>query len=221
MVKLARVHYKNRHIEPVWHVQAALLITILLQLFLNGDLTIGPNALIVGIELALLILLIFIQPKTRAAVTRLRRSIAISLIALISLANLGSLALVIRDLFGGSIIDGKHLILSALAIYITNIIIFGLWYWELDSNGVQGQSTDVAPIDFLFPQMTVPDSKAASGWAPTFFDYLYLSVTNGTAFGTNDSAPLTHRAKFLMTLQSLISIVIIALVITRGVSILG
>lgn len=221
MIKLARVHYKNRHIEPVWHVQAALLLTIVLQLFLNSDLTVGPNMLIVGLELGMLALLAVIQPKQQKVVNHLRRTLAVLLIALVSLANLGSLALVIYDLFNGSVIDGKHLILSALAIYITNIIIFGLWYWELDSDGVQGQSTDIAPVDFLFPQMYASDKTLARQWSPTFFDYLYISIANGTAFGTNDAAPLTHRAKLLMTIQSFISIAVVALVITRAVSILA
>lgn len=221
MVKLAHMHHKNHHLEPVWHVQAALLVAIILQLFLNSDLTVGPNGLVVGIELGMLALLALIQPSKQEVVSHLRRTLAILLIAMITLANLGSLSLVIYDLFHGSIIDGKHLVLSALAIYITNIIIFGLWYWELDSDGVQGQSTDILPMDFLFPQNTVPSHKNVRGWSPTFFDYLYISITNGTAFSTNDTAPLTHRAKLLMTLQSFISIAVVALVITRAVSILA
>lgn len=221
MFKLARIHRRNQPVEPVWHIQAALLVAIALQFLLDNDLTVGHKYAIAGFEVLLVFLLALIKPNEKPATARIRRTMAIALIALISLANLTSLGLVINDLFHGGIVTGKDLILSALAIYVTNIIIFGLWYWELDSDGVQGQSADVEPIDFLFPQMTVPGSKAGKNWSPSFFDYLYVSITNGTAFGTNDTSPLTHRAKVLMTIQSLISIVIIALVVTRAVSIIG
>ncbi len=221
MHKLARVHRHSKHFEPVWHVQSVLLVAIALQFVLDDRLAIGHQYTVAGLEISLILLLAFIRPREKRFITRIRRTIAIGLIALVSIANLSSLALVINDLFHAGAVDGKDLILSALAIYVTNIIIFGLWYWELDSDGVQGQSADVLPIDFLFPQMTVPNSKAAKDWSPTFFDYLYISITNGTAFGTNDTAPLTHRAKLLMSIQSIISIIIVALVVTRAVSILA
>lgn len=222
MIKLARVHYKNRQIEPAWHVQAAVLAAIGLQLALDSSLTIGPKPLIIGFEVLLFIVLALINPKRKPGVTNLRHTAAVLLIGLVSLANFSSLVLVIYNLFGHVFdVEGTDLLISAISIYATNIIIFGLWYWELDSDGVQGQSVEIEPIDFLFPQMTVAGSKAAREWMPTFFDYLYLSVTNGTAFSTNDTAPLTHRAKLLMTIQSLISIAVVALVITRAVSILA
>lgn len=202
-------------------MQAALLVAVLLQLVLNNSLVLGPKFVIVGLEIALIGLLVVIHPKERSAIIHLRRSVAIILIALVSLANLTSLGLVVSDLFHNSIIDGRDLILSAIAIYVTNIIIFGIWYWELDSDGTQGQSTDIPPIDFLFPQMTIPGSKAAQGWSPSFFDYLYISVTNATAFSPNDTQPLTHRAKLLMSAQAVISLVTVALVVTRAVSILA
>jgi hypothetical protein len=109
-----------------------------------------------------------------------------------------------------------------VAIFLTNIIVFGLWYWELDSNGIQGQSTKVRPVDFLFPQMTPGEHVVERGlWVPTFFDYLYISITNATAFSPTDSQPLSHRAKLLMASQSLISLITVALVAARAVSILS
>ncbi len=222
MVKLAHVHYKNRHVEPVWHIQAAVLAAIVLQLLLDSRLTVGPKPVVIGLELALFVALAFLRPDGKRTVGHIRRTAAVLLIGMVSLANFTSLSLVVFNLFNHTIdIAGTDLLISAVSIYVTNIIIFGLWYWELDSDGVQGQSADVAPIDFLFPQMTVANNKAMQNWSPTFFDYLYISITNGTAFGTNDSAALTHRAKVLMTTQSFISIIVVALVITRGVSILA
>ena len=217
-MKLAHVHAKPRQLEPVWHVQAAVLAAILLQIALNNKLSIGPKYIIGVIEVFLLVSLAILGARAKS----LRHSLAAILIGVISFANIASLVLVIHSLFGGGRVNGKDLILSGMVIYFTNIIIFGLWYWELDSSGVQGQSTDVAPVDFLFPQMRQPaDDPIRTNWQPTFFDYVYISITNAVAFSPNDTVPLTHRAKFLMTLQSLISVITVALVVTRAVTILA
>lgn len=221
MVKLAGLHKKNQHIEPIWHVQLAVLATIVLQLVLDSHLTVGPKPIIIGAELLLFFALALINPNLSKGAIKIRHTAAILLIALVSIANFSSLVLVLYNLFGHiEDVQGVDLLLSALSIYITNIIIFGLWYWELDSDGINGQSVDIEPIDFLFPQMTM-GGRAAKNWSPTFFDYLYLSITNGTAFSTTDTAPLTHRAKTLMTVQSFISIAVVVLVVSRAISILG
>ena len=220
-MKLASVHYKNK-IEPIWHVQLAVLLAIGMQIILNHDLTIGPKYLIALFEVFLLFSLAVIKPKDKPGNRGLRHTLALLLIAVVSVANLLSLILVIHGLLIGNATSGRSLIGSAVVIYITNIVIFGLWYWELDSDGVQNQSPKVRPIDFLFPQMRLPaDSPIEKNWTPSFFDYVYISVTNAVAFSPNDTVPLTHRAKLLMTLQSLISVVTVALVVTRAVTILA
>ncbi len=219
-MKLAHIHHRKQ-LEPVWHVQLAVLAAIALQLALANELNFGPKYLIAGFELVLMVLLVA-APKTGDAAWRLKRGAAILLIALVSLANIASLILVVYSLFAGSTASGRQLIASGMAIYFTNIIVFGLWYWEMDSGGVQGQSPDVAPMDFLFPQMTPGEHVIEPGqWAPTFFDYFYISITNATAFSPTDCYPLTHRAKALMSVQSLISLITVALVAARAVSILG
>lgn len=211
------MHHADKN-EPVWHVQLAVLVAIVLQLLLSNKLVIVSRYLIVGLEVLLLLALALFGPFKKQVSSQLRRTLAVILIAIISLSNITSLILVIDSLFTKGDVTGKQLIISGLAIYLTNIIIFGLWYWELDSSGVQGQSTDVKPVDFLFPQMSM---KEAAHWNPTFFDYLYVSVTNATAFSPTDTLPLTHRAKALMTLQSITSLLTIALVAARAVNILG
>ncbi len=144
------------------------------------------------------------------------------LIALITFANISSLGLVIRYLVGGTHhLAGKDLILSAVAIYITNIIIFGLWYWELDGGGPGGRGAHRPPVDFLFPQMTASrETTKVDNWSPTFFEYLYVSFTNATAFSPTDAMPLTHRAKLLMTVQATTSLATVAIVAARAVDIL-
>jgi hypothetical protein len=220
-MKLARLHHLAKS-EPYWHVQLAVLVAIALQLGLSERLTVGPKYIIAGFEILLVIALAIAVRRSHRVILRMRRILAIALIALISFANIASLVLVIKDLFDSKQISGKELIISGLAIYLTNIIIFGLWYWELDNGGSQGQSIDTSPVDFLFPQMTVSENVyLIRNWNPTFADYLYVSITNASAFSPTDTMPLTHRAKSLMGLQSTVSLITIALVAARAVNILN
>jgi len=220
-MKLARLH-QHANKEPYWHVHVAVVVAIALQLALNNKLTVGPKYVIAGFESLLLVALVVFAPHKHPVIAHLRRTLAVMLIALISVANITSLILVVDSLFGSKQVSGKELIVSGLAIYLTNIIIFGLWYWELDSNGNQGQDVEVTPVDFLFPQMVNgADIAAGKGWTPTFFDYLYVSITNASAFSPTDTLPLTHRAKFLMSLQSTTSLITVALVAARAVNILA
>jgi|SRR3989344_4458409 len=213
-MKLAHLHHKTK-IEPVWHVQLAVLVAIGLQITLNNSLTPGPKYIVAGFEVLLLIALAVIKPGERSATLRLRRSMAVALIALISIVNIGSLVIIIDTLFNGGDVTGRQLIISAVTIYLTNIIMFGLWYWELD-NVEQDQR------DFLFPQMSAKETATMQpGWQPAFFDYLYVSLTNATAWSPTDTNPLTPRAKLLMGAQSLTSLTTVVLVTARAVAILG
>src|ERR1700722_15680338 len=139
-MKLARLH-KLANTEPYWHVHLAVLCAVSLQFTLNDKLTVGPKYVIAGFEILLVLLLAVFSKRSHKVIVHLRRSLAIILLALISAANITSLVLIVHDLFGGKQVSGKQLIVSGLSIYLTNIIIFGLWYWELDSTGSQGQDS--------------------------------------------------------------------------------
>lgn len=215
-MKLAHLHRKSSQLsEPIWHVQLAVLAAIGLQLSLSSNLTFGPKFIIAGFEVLLLLALTVLGTGERPVVMHVRRSLAISLIALISIVNIGSLSIVLSALFSGGHITGRELLVSSVAIYLTNIIMFGLWYWELDNDRLKQQ-------DFLFPQMTAGSAITGQpGWKPAFFDYLYISITNASAFSPTDSLPLTHRAKLLMSSQSVVSLVTVVLVTARAVNILA
>ncbi len=206
-MQLSDLHRKVNHTEAGWHIIVALFIAIGLEFVLSNALTFGAKYAVAGLEVTL-VLLLTVFPLHAA----LKRIFAILLLALISLANLASLGMVIAALFGGLHVDGHELLISSTAIYLTNIIVFGLWYWELDN-------THQTIPDFLFPQQSSP--KGERGWSPTFFDYLYISLTNATAFSPTDAMPLTHRAKLLMAIQAVVSLVTVALVVARAVNILS
>ncbi len=208
VMQLSHLHRKDINAkEPRWHIILAIFIAIGLGLILSDKLTFNLKYVVAGLEFLLIILLIVVPFKPVA-----KRLFAILLLALISAFNLISLVVVISALFGGLHIDGRELLISSVAIYLTNIIVFGLWYWELDN-------TRLSTADFLFAQQT--NQKVDPGWKPTFFDYLYISITNATAFSPTDTMPLTHRAKLLMSVQSIVSLVTVALVVARAVNILS
>ncbi len=209
--------------QPLWHVELAVLAAIGLQVVISPHLSLGPKYFIAAMELLLLVGLRLTTPATNGTVgSEVRRLVGLSLTALVSFSNIVSLLLVCDGLVrGNAALDGKQLLLSALAIYITNIILFGLWYWQLDGGGPGGRGTHRPPVDFLFPQMNTPvEVTEEPDWQPTFFDYVYVSLTNATAFSPTDAMPLTHRAKLLMSVQSLVSLATVALVAARAVNIL-
>jgi uncharacterized membrane protein len=212
MRRLAHIHHKtNKFNEPLWHVQVAILVVVFLQLILDSRLSFGPKYLLAGIELFLLFTLMIVAQS--AVSLKLRRTFAILLIALVTIGNFVSLLLVIASLLNDSqAFSGTGLLVSAFSIFITNIIVFGLWYWEMDF-----RRSDT-PQDFLFPQ---DNMKKEIEWSPSFIDYLYLAFVNGTSFSGTDSVALTPRAKSLMAIQALISLVIVVLVTARAVSIIS
>jgi len=202
------------------YAQVGLLLAIVLQLSLDKSLVVGPKYVIAGLELLLVFGIGITVPLKHSFGERLRRDFSFVLIGMISLANAASMVLVANDLIKGSDIHGRPLLFSAFAIFLTNIIIFSLWYWELDSPGLTGiHKHDSAP-KFQFPQMTFK-VKETKGWEPSYFDYLYVSITNSTAFSPTDSMPMTHGAKFLMGSQAFISLLTVVLVTARAVNILG
>lgn len=213
---------KYRQHEPVWHVQLAVLAAIVLQLFLPDRFVFGSRYLLIGIEALLLVAMSFTTPKERIFRSIGRRINVFLLIFLTSAANAYSLIEITRQLLqNGQITRGRDLILTTLNIFLTNIIIFALWYWEMDGGGPgHRQAAAKHEHDFLFPQNQHEDYRHPD-WSPTFVDYFYVSSTNAMTFGPADTKPLSRRAKMLMLMQATISLLAIALVAARAISILG
>jgi uncharacterized membrane protein len=207
-------------LEATWPATLAVLAAIALYVTLPDSLVLGPVWIVPALEGAILIPLTLIRPHRHASESGRTRMAAIVLIAIANLGNVASLALLIHLLVGGLHISGRTLVFSAIQIYLTNVLIFGLWYWEIDGGGPAARLARRSPYrDFLFPQMNATE-QAPPGWRPEFIDYLYVSLTNATAFSPTDTMPLTRKVKLLMGIQCVASLLIVALVAGRAVNIL-
>ncbi len=199
----------------------AAAVAIGLQVALPNQLTLMSRFLLPTIEAALLVALVSLNPGRMDRISRPVRTLGLALIAVASLANAYSAGLLIDEL-----VQGTHgyaplpLLSTGAGIYLTNIIVFALWYFELDRGGPAARACGLKDHpDFLFAQMTAPD-VADPQWEPQFADYLYVSFTNATAFSPTDTLPLTRWAKMIMMLQSAVSLVTVALIVARAVNIL-
>jgi uncharacterized membrane protein len=207
--------------EPFWPAQATVLTAIALQLLLPARLTVGPTWLIPALEGALLIGMFMATPRQLEHEHRVRRQVALGLTAFVSVANIYSLVALTHLLLHGHVNNGRELIFSGVLIWLTNFLIFALWYWETDRGGPGRRAAGHdGPPDFLFPQMS-DDRIEPLHWRPRFIDYLYVSLTNATAFSPTDTMPLTATAKSIMGLQSMVSLITIGLIVSRAVNILS
>ncbi len=207
-------------LEARWPAALAIVAAVVLYVPLPDVLVLGPRWPFPVLEGAILVPLMVARPHRHAGESGKGRIAAIVLISLANIANVLSLGLLLHTVIAGVHISGRTLIFSAIQIYLTNVIIFGLWYWELDGGGPAARLAARSPYpDFLFPQMNAKHI-APAGWRPTFLDYLYVSLTNATAFSPTDTMPLTRKAKSLMGVQCLASLLTVALVAGRAVNIL-
>jgi hypothetical protein len=210
----------------------ATLVAIALYALLPDGLLVGPRFVIPALGTVLLVALVAVNPWRLTEQSRVSRTASLALVALMGVANAVSLVLLLRALLASEVEDGRTLLMAALQVWLTNVIVFGLAYWELDRGGpvvrTQQPRERFRPADFRFSQDENDDavlevavgSSETSGWVPTLVDYLYVSLTNSTAFSPTDTMPLTPRAKVLMGLECTSALLVSVLVISRGVSIL-
>jgi uncharacterized membrane protein len=206
--------------DPFWPAQISVLATIALDLDLPSKLTLQPGWILPALEGVLLLGLLAITPW-QAGIQRQRRAVALTLIGVVSAANLVSLGLLVHYLLHTGHIKGIDLIRAGAEIWVTNVLLFAVWYWELDRGGPLARKLEECPApDFLFPQMT-EERLGRWHWRANYVDYLYVSFTNATAFSPTDTMPLSSMAKMLMLVQSLTSLVTLGLVVARAVNILA
>lgn len=200
----------------------AILVAIGFQLVLPDKVIggLGPRWLLPALEGGSALAILIVNPNHTKKDAGQARLASLAIIALINVANIVSLAeLVGRLVSGHAHAGGRSLIYASVPIWLTNVVVFALWYWELDRGGPAARlDPGHRNPDFLFPQMSTPE--VAPGWTPTFLDYLYTSFTNATAFSPTDTMPLTPTAKMLMLVQSLASLLTVVVVVSRAINIL-
>jgi len=206
--------------ELRWPVSFVVVVVIVLQYLLPKSLSLKSQPAICIVEAALALSLFAISP---GRISRHRKStwwIGIALTGVMTTSNIASAVHLLQKLIDGTIKSPASLLAFGGSIWLTNMVVFSLWYWEFDRGGPGSRAEALDPYpDFLFPQMTDPQ-YSPTDWKPTYFDYLFTSYTNASAFSPTDVMPLTRWAKMLMMIQSATSLVTVGLVIARAVNIL-
>jgi uncharacterized membrane protein len=221
MILSRHEHQELGVVEPFWQAQLAILVALLLYLALPSRLTIGPRWLLPSLEVILLAGLAISTPYRHHTQSPIHRRMSLGLIAVVTVANFVALGLLVHLLLEPNREPGRDLILAAAQVWLTNVVVFGLWFWEVDRGGPHLRTRKEARTpDFLFPQMEAARLPLA-GWRPSFFDYLYVAYTNASAFSPTDAMPLTVRVKALMLIESAASFLTVGLVAARAVNILG
>jgi Predicted membrane protein len=208
--------------EPRWPAFVAILAVGGLFTALPEELTMGPRGLLPSLVVALLIPSIVSHHTGRH---RLSTALGFAVDGVLTLGLIISVVLLIGALPSRQNAP-QALLFSAASLWITNILVFALWYWRLDAGGPHQRDKRAkhAEGSFLFPQMTMREQTlkdtGQQDWSPEFIDYLFLAFNTSTAFSPTDVPVLTKWAKVLMMLQSLLSLLIIALLAARAVNLL-
>jgi uncharacterized membrane protein len=207
--------------EPRWPVSVVIAAAIAGQAALPDRVATQPRWLLPLIAGVLLAVILIASLRRVDHASKPLHTATIAVIVVLSLANAWSAVRLIAGLLNGT--EGQAagpLLITGGGIWLTNVVVFSLWYWQRDRGGpiARVNGTDPYP-DFVFTQMQNPE-LAPPHWEPRYVDYLYLSLTNATAFSPTDVLPLSQEAKLTMAAQSLISLATVALVIARAVNIL-
>jgi uncharacterized membrane protein len=208
--------------EHRWPALLAIVAAIVLQTQLPDQMTFGNKLLLPGLEAALVVMLVIANPFRMDRESSVLRMLGIGVTTLITLATAWSVFRLVTGIVRGEFgKDAVALLATGGSIWLTNVIAFGLLYWEFDRGGPAARTAGRREHpDFLFVQMQQPDMADAE-WEPRFFDYLYLSFTNATAFSPTDTMPLSRWAKGVMAAESLVALVTVGLVVARAVNVLG
>lgn len=206
--------------EQRWPVALVVILTISIQYLLPEQLVFQPRWVGPTIENALLLGILIAAPKRIKSNPRGVRTAGLILAAMLSIGNAHqALRLIVGIIEGTDTLNASELLLAGAGIWFTNIVVFALWYWELDRGGPAARALGLREHpDFLFTQMR--HNHGPEEWKPGFFDYLYLAFTNATSFSPTDTMPLSRWAKMTMMCQASVSLAIGALVIARAIGIL-
>ncbi|WP_030772680.1 MULTISPECIES: hypothetical protein [unclassified Streptomyces] len=209
--------------ESRWPMASAVLAAMVLTLLLPDDLRMAPRWVLPVVEGVLLLALIAGDQGRIDRRSAFLRAVSITLVGALALSAVWSTVRLVDDLVHGGPETGSasSLLQAGSAVWVGTILAFALLYYELDSGGAAARAHRMPPTPALaFPQQINPELGAA-GWRPRFIDYLYLGLTNATAFSPTDVMPLAPWAKAVMSVQALISLLILGLVVARAVNVLA
>lgn len=215
--------------ERRWPMAVAVLAAIALQVATPRRGRLGVWWLFPVLELVLLIVIIVQDPRRIDEPSRRARITTIALIALMTVVTMGGVYVLIYDILTGHLpswvsshesLNATNLLGRGAALWVTNVIVFSLWFWEFDRGGpvARASGRDV-PATFAFPENATPELVPGE-WIPRYPDYLYLAFTNATAFSPTDTLPVRTWAKMTMMAQSALSLVIAILVVARAINVL-
>ncbi|MFF1823110.1 hypothetical protein ACFVWG_37770 [Kribbella sp. NPDC058245] len=211
-----------RHIRR-WPASLAVVAVLILQLLIPTQIATFPRWVMPALGALLLLPLVWMNPFHLRRDEPWLRWVELTLLGVLVLANTIYLAELIVYLNSGAANNGVVLVKAAVLIWATNVVAFGIWYWEVDRGGPFARAPEhertEERADLLFPQMTV-DLDGWDKWLPGFTDYLFVAFTAATAFSPTDTMPLTARVKVLMAIQSAIALLTVAIVAARAVNVL-
>ncbi len=225
-------HRRIAHGENRLPPAVAVVVAGVVYALLPNSVLFAPRLVIPVLELALLIALLVANPRRMVRQTRWSRTASVALVGVVITTNLVALGLLVHSLAAVKT-SGTGLLLAGMQVWLTNVIGFGLLFWELDRGGPvtrrEARRDELPPADWRFSQDEDDDavlevaatSSGKSGWIPIFLDYLYMSVTNSSAFSPTDTMPLSNRAKILMAIEATAALLTSLLIIARAVGSLG
>jgi len=213
--------------ERRWQMALAVLVAIGLQVVTPHTGRVPAWWLLPVLEFVLLVTIITIDPGRVDDRSIQVRRLTIGLIAIMTIGTMAGVALLVYDILSNNVLFHPGVVLNATdlfgrgaALWVTNVIVFSLWFWELDRGGpAERAAGSRIPPSFAFPENAMPEF-AAEGWSPIYPDYFYLAFTNATAFSPTDCLPVKTWAKMAMMLQSVVSLVTAILVVARAINVL-
>jgi hypothetical protein len=206
--------YQDPHltgIAPRWTVSIGILLTGVIYFFLPSQLTLGPDWALLAIELVLILPLWIFWVTGHTLSYRTTRIFSFVILGFVTVGMVLAVIFLILDL--PYLKSGFLLLRTAGLLWAFNVLVFALWYWDTDGGGPRKRhEAKHKAVDLQFPQQADGNSGQ---WAPDFLDYLFVAFTGATAFSPTDTFPLTHRAKLLMMVEASISLIIVAILISR------
>ena len=207
--------------ESRWPAFGAVLIIIAGQTWVATSLSLRPVWLYPTIAGVFLLASVAVYAPSGAEPRRALRILSLGLVSVLVIANMISLVLLVSGIFAGSPLSPAGLLFAGAALWIVNVAVFALIYWELDGGGPEARADGYRDYpDLVFPQQQHDQQGLApSDWKPTFPDYLFVSLTTATAFSPTDTMPYSKVAKLVMGIESVLSFTIAAMLVARAVNI--